>query len=104
MSERDVGEGDLKWAGILEECKRKLSCMCQKMVQAVGWQPRRPCRSHAPKPGEQGQKAMRTSRGERHLFTSNDEDSEEDVVEGRRAHLSDPWLAPVHVLVERDLV
>ena len=38
------------------------------------------------------------------MFTSSDEDSEEDVVEGRRACPSDPWPAPVHVSVERDLV
>ena len=42
--------------------------------------------------------------GGRHLFTSNDEDSEEDVAEGRRAHSGDLLLAPIHVLVERDLV
>ena len=36
MSERDVGEGDLEWAGIMEECKRELSCVCQKMAQAAG--------------------------------------------------------------------
>ena len=38
------------------------------------------------------------------MFTSSDEDSEEDGVEGRRACPSDPWLVPVHVSVERDLV
>ena len=38
------------------------------------------------------------------MFTSSDEDSEEDAAEGRRARPSDPWLAPVHVSVERDLV
>ena len=47
---------------------------------------------------------MRTGRGGRHLFTSRDEDSEEDVAEGRRAHPSDLWLAPVHVSVEHDRV
>ena len=75
--------------------------VCIKMAQAVGWQPGRPCRPHALKPGEQRQKAMRTGRA---LFTSSDEDSEEDAPEGRRACVSDPWLAPVHVTVERDLV
>ena len=30
MSETDAGEGDLKWAGIMEECKRELSCVCQR--------------------------------------------------------------------------
>ena len=38
------------------------------------------------------------------MFTSSHEDSEEDEPEGRRAHPHDPWLAPVHVSVERDLV
>ena len=38
------------------------------------------------------------------MFTSSGEDNEEDATEGRRARPSDPWLAPVHVLVERDLV
>ena len=43
MSERDAGEGDLKWAGIMEECKRELSCVYKEMAQAAGWQPRRRC-------------------------------------------------------------
>ena len=47
---------------------------------------------------------MRTGRAGPHLFTSSDEDSEEDAPEGRRARVSDPWLAPVHATVERDLV
>ena len=38
------------------------------------------------------------------MFTSSDEDSEEDELEGRRARPRDPWLAPVHATVERDLV
>ena len=37
---------------------------------------------------------MRTGRAGPHLFTSSDEDSEEDAPEGRRARVSDPWLAP----------
>ena len=102
MSERD--RGDLEWCGVIEECKRELSCVCIKMAQAVGWQPGRPCRPHAPKPGEQRQKAMRTGRAGPHLFTSSNEDSEEDALEGRRARVSDPWLAPVHATVERNLV
>ena len=28
MSERDGGEGDLEWGGVMEECKRELSCVC----------------------------------------------------------------------------
>ena len=104
MSERGVDKGDLEWAGVMEECKRELSCVCQKMAQAVGWQPGRPCRPHAPKPGEQREKAMRTSRARRHLVTSSDEDSEEDEPKGRRARPHDPWLALVHVSVERDVV
>ena len=104
MSERDGGEGDSEWCGVMEECKRELSCVCIKMAQAVGWQPGRPCRLHAPKPSEQRQKAMRTGRAGPHLFTSSDEDSEEDAPEGRRARVSNPWLAPVHAMVERDLV
>ena len=76
----------------------------KKMAQAIGWQPRRPCKSHAPKFDEQRQKAMGANRGGRHLFTSSDEDSEEDAAEGRRARPSDPWLAPAHVSVEHDLV
>ena len=38
------------------------------------------------------------------MFTSSDEDSEEDATEGRRACPSDLWLAPIHVSVECDLV
>ena len=38
------------------------------------------------------------------MFTSSYEDSEEDEPEGRRARPHDPWLAPVHATVERDLV
>ena len=104
MSERDANEGDLEWAGVMEECRRELSCVCQKMAQAVGWQPGRPWRPHAPRPGEQREKAMRTTMAGRHLFTSSDEDSEEDELEGRRARPRDPWLAPVHATVERDLL
>ena len=63
MSERDAGEGDLEWAGVMEECRRELSCVCKKMAQAVGCQLGRPCRLHAPKPDELREKAMRTSRG-----------------------------------------
>ena len=47
---------------------------------------------------------MRTGRAGPHLFTSSDEDNEEDALEGRRARVSDPWLAPVHATVERALV
>ena len=47
---------------------------------------------------------MRTGRAGLYLFTSSDEDSEGDAPEGRRARVSDPWLAPVHATVERDLV
>ena len=104
MSERDGCEGDLEWGGVMEECKRELSCVCTKMVEAVGWQPGRPYRPHAPTPGEQRQKAMRTGRAGPHLFTSSDENSDEDAPEGRRACVSDPWLAPIHAMVERDLV
>ena len=53
MSERDADESDLEWASVMEECKRELSCVCQKMAQAAGWQPGRPYRPHAPEPGEQ---------------------------------------------------
>ena len=63
MSERDAGEGDLEWVSVMEDCRRELSCVCQKMAQAVGRQPGRPCSLHAPKPGEQREKAMRTSGG-----------------------------------------
>ena len=63
MSERDGGEGDLEWCGVMEECKRELACVCIKMAQAVGWQPGRPCRPHAPKPCEQSENLMRNSRG-----------------------------------------
>ena len=49
MSERDTDEGDLEWASVMEECRRELSCVCQKMAQAVGWQPGRSCRPHATK-------------------------------------------------------
>ena len=38
MSERDGGKGDLEWTGMMEECKRELSCLCQKIAEAVGWQ------------------------------------------------------------------
>ena len=64
----------------------------------------RPCRPHACKASEQRKKTMRTGRAGPHLFTSSDEDSEEDAPEGRRARVSDPWLALVHATVERDLV
>ena len=63
MSERDASKGDLEWASIMEECRRELSCVCQKVAQAAGWQLGRPCRPHAPKPSEQRQKAMRTGKG-----------------------------------------
>ena len=63
MSERDADEGNLEWASVMEECRRELSCVCQKMAQAVGWQPGRPCIPHAHKPGKQREKAMRTSKG-----------------------------------------
>ena len=53
MSERDGGEGNLEWCSVMEECKRELSCACIKMAKAIGWQPGRPCRPHAPKPSEQ---------------------------------------------------
>ena len=38
------------------------------------------------------------------MFTSIDENSEEDAPEGRRACVNDLWLAPVHAMVECDLV
>ena len=95
-SERDGGEGDLEWGGMMEECKKEFSYVCMKMAEAIGWQPGRPCRPHAPKLGEQRQKAMRTGRAGPHLFTSSDEDSEEDALEGRRACVSEPWLAPFY--------
>ena len=90
MGERDGGEGDLELAGMMEECKRELSCVCQKMAEAIGWQPGRSCRPHAPNLGEQRRKAMRTARAGPHLFTSRDEDIEEDATEGRRARPRDP--------------
>ena len=68
MSERDAGEGDLEWTGIMEECQRELSCVCQKMAQAAGWQLGTLCRPHTLKPGEQRQKAMRTGRGEAFVY------------------------------------
>ena len=68
MRERDTDEGDLEWASVMEECRRELSCVCQKMAQAVGWQSGRPCRQHAPKPGKEREKAMRTSRGEAFVY------------------------------------
>ena len=89
---------------MMEECKRELSCVCIKMAEATAWQSGRPFRPHAPKLGEQRQKAMGTGRAEPHLFTSSDEDSEQDTMEGRRAPISDPWLAPVHASMDRDLV
>ena len=52
MSERDAGKGDLKWAGIMEEFKRELSCDYKEMAQTIGGQLGRPCRSHTPKPNE----------------------------------------------------
>ena len=87
MSERDGGEGDLEWTGVIEKCKRELSCVPQKVAQAIGWQLGRPYRLHAPKLGEQRQKAMTTGRAGPYLFTSSYEDSEEDAWEGRRATL-----------------
>ena len=61
MSESDACESELKWAGIVEEYRRDLSCVCKKIAQAIGWQPRRLCKSHAPKLDEQRQKAMGTN-------------------------------------------
>ena len=46
---------------------------------------------------------MRIGKG-RHLLTSSNEDNEEDVGEGNTTRPSDPWLAPINVSVERDLV
>ena len=89
---------------MMEECKRELSCVCQKMAQAVGWQLGRPCRPHDPKPSEQRQKVMRTGGAGPHLFISSNEGSEEGAAEGRRACPNDPWLAPIHASVEHDLV
>ena len=57
-----------EWTSTMEECKRELSCVCQKMAQAVGWQLGRPCRPHAPKPSKQRQKAMRTGKAGPRLF------------------------------------
>ena len=62
-SERDAGEGNLKWAGIMEEYRGELSFVCKEMAPTTSWQPGRPCRLHAPKLGEQRQKAKRTGRG-----------------------------------------
>ena len=104
MSERDGGKSDLGWAGVIKECKRELPFVCQKMAQAIGAQPWRPCRPHAPKPSEHMQKAMRTGRAGPHFFTSSNEDSEEDALEGRRARPSEAWLTPIHASVEHDLV
>ena len=36
MSERDGGEGNSEWCGVMEECKRELLCVCIKMAEAVG--------------------------------------------------------------------
>ena len=47
---------------------------------------------------------IKTNRGEGHLFTSSDENGEEDAPERRRARPSDPSLAPINPLVELDLV
>lgn len=30
---RDVGEGNLQWGDVMEECKRELSCVCRPMAQ-----------------------------------------------------------------------
>ena len=38
------------------------------------------------------------------MLALSDEDNEEDIAEGWRAHPSDLWLAPIHHLVEHDLV
>ena len=99
MEAKAIWNGAASWRSARGSCH-----VCIKMAEAIGWQLGRPCRPHAPKPGEQRQKAMRTGRAGPHLFTSSDEDSEEDAPEGRRARVSDPWLAPVHATVERDLV
>ena len=64
-----LGQGDLKWAGIMEECKRKfIMCVPKDSTQAAGWQLGKSCRPHAPKPGEERQKAIRTSRGEAFVY------------------------------------
>ena len=35
VSERDGGEGNLEWGGVMEECKRELSCVCIKMPKPL---------------------------------------------------------------------
>ena len=35
MSEKDGGEDDLEWGGVMEECKRELSCVCIKMLKPL---------------------------------------------------------------------
>ena len=109
LSERGEDEGSEAWGGLMEECKRELTCVCKKMAQSVGWRPGRPGRWFPPQPGGGGsgghrQHAMRTGRGGKHLFSSSDEGSGEDAPEGSRTQPSDPWLAPVNHLVERDFV
>ena len=42
--------------------------------------------------------------GRRHLFTLNDEGSEEDSLKGMRARLGDPWFTPIDILVDYDFV
>ena len=101
---RDVGEGNLEWASIMEECRRELPWVCQKVAQAVGWQHGRPCSPYAPKPGEQRQKAMRTGRGGGICLHQAMRTGKQMQQMGKRACPSDPWLAPVHVSVEHDLV
>ena len=74
------------------------------MAKTVCWKPKRPYRAHAPKSSEQRQKVVKTNRGGRHLFTSSGENGQEDAPEGRRARISDSWLAPTNLLMECELV
>ena len=78
-------------------------CVC-KIAQVSGWQLGRPYKAYNQKPSKQRQKAMRIGRGGKHLFTSINENGEEDVPEGSATHSNDPWLAPINSWVEHNLV
>ena len=54
LSERGEDEGSEAWGGLMEECKRELTCVCKKMAQSVGWRPGRPGRWFPPQPGGGG--------------------------------------------------
>lgn len=103
LRERD-DESDLQWEGVIEECKRELISTCKQVATMAGWRPGRPhVRMHPSSsvPGVTRPAAMRTGRGGRHLYSS-DEDADEAPAEGQPPSTAAPaetWFppAPPHI-------